>query len=205
MNTTTRKVLAFAIPGMLMLGAPVLVPALVPPAFAQGSDLSGIGDSETTNVRATVTAIDQATRKVTLTGSDGKSITITAGPEVQNLAQVKPGDILLLRQVTSVTYVLSPHGSKTPPNQAAVTAVRAEPGELPAGGIGAERIVSGVVVGVDQAAKTISLVDPSGGLIRTIHVRNPRAQAQLPNIQPGDRITGIFRDVIVGVVQNPGA
>jgi Cu/Ag efflux protein CusF len=205
MTTRKRRLLAFAVPGLLLLASTVLIPAVALPAMAQGADLSGIGETTTTNIRATVAAIDQATRKVTLTNAEGKTVTITAGPEFQNLAQVKPGDVVLARQITSVTYVLSPHGSKTPPDQAALARVRAEPGEMPAGGVGSEAIVTGVVVGVDQAAKTISLVDPSGGLIRTINVRNPRAQTNLQFIRPGDRITAIFRDIIVGLVQAPGA
>jgi hypothetical protein len=181
----------------------VLVPAVAPPAWAQGADLSGIGWTDTSTVRATVTAIDQATRKVTLTNQQGKAVTFTAGPEIVNLPQVKAGDVVLIQQVTSVTYVLSPHGVDTPPDGAAVSAVRAEPGELPAGAIGSEVITTGVVVAVDPAANTLSLVDPSGGLVRTINVKTPRGRAQLPSIQPGDRITSIFRDIIVGLVASP--
>lgn len=203
MNKKTRRLLTLAVPGLLVLAAPAWLPVVVPPALAQGQDLSGIGETSTTNIRATVTAIDQATRQVTLANGQGKTVTITAGPEVRNLAQVKPGDVVLAQQTTSVTYILSPHGSKTPPDQAALSRVRAEPGEMPAGGVGSQVIVTGVVVAVDTGANTISLVDPSGGAIRTIHVRSDRGRAQLPNIQPGDRITAIFRDIIVGLVQTP--
>jgi hypothetical protein len=203
MNTSKRRLLSLAVPGLLLLASPVLLSTAVPSAWAQGADLSGIGETETTNIRATVTAIDQATRQVTLANAQGKTVTITAGPAVRNLAQVKVGDVVLAQQITSVTYILSPHGVDTPPDQAAVSAVRAEPGEMPAGGIASQTVVTGVVVGVDAAAKTISLVDPSGGLVRTIHVKNPRAQAQLPSVQPGDRVTSIFRDIIVGLVENP--
>ena len=91
----------------------------------------------------------------------------------------------------------------TPPDQAAVSAVRAEPGEMPAGGIASQSIVTGVVVAVDAAAKTISLVIRAAASCATIHVKNPRAQAQLLSVQPGDRVTSIFRDIIVGLVENP--
>jgi hypothetical protein len=182
----------------------VLSPAASPPALAQGAELSGIGETNTTNIRATVTAIDQATRQVTLADADGRTVTITAGPDIRTLARVRPGDVVLARQTTSVTYVLSPHGAKAPPDQAALARLRAEPGEMPAGGVAGEAIVTGVVVGVDQAAKTMSIVDPAGGVVRTIEVRAPRAQANLQFIRPGDLITAIFRDVIVGLVEGPG-
>src|SRR5512135_1538941 len=47
---------------------------------------------ETASVTATVEAIDQKTREVTLKGPKGNTITFTAGPEVKNLAQVQKGD-----------------------------------------------------------------------------------------------------------------
>ena len=50
--------------------------------------------------KATVEAIDQSTRMVTLKGSKGNSVTFKASDEVKNLAQVKVGDdgeIRLLR------------------------------------------------------------------------------------------------------------
>lgn len=205
MRTRTRRLLALAVPVLLLLAPLVLIHAVAPPARAQGAELSGIGETTTTTIRVTVTAIDQATRQVTLAAADGKTVTITAGPEIRNLAQVRPGDVVLARQTTSVTYVLSPHGAKAPPDQAALTRLRAEPGEMPAGGVGSEAIVTGVVVDVDQAAKTMSIVDPSGGVVRTIDVRTPRAQANLQFIRPGDLITAIFRDIIVGLVEAPGA
>src|SRR5512143_3537229 len=46
---------------------------------------------------ATVVAIDQQTRKVTLRGEGGKEWTFTAGPEVRNLAQVQRGDRVLVQ------------------------------------------------------------------------------------------------------------
>jgi hypothetical protein len=42
--------------------------------------------------KATVTAIDQSTRMVTLKGPKGDSVTFKASEEVRNLAQVKVGD-----------------------------------------------------------------------------------------------------------------
>jgi hypothetical protein len=203
LNSRTRRLLSLAIPGLLILASPVLVPAVARPAFAQGADLSGIGWTDTSTVHATVTAIDRATRKVTLTNPQGRSITFTAGPEIRRLSEISVGDKVQIQQVTSVTYVLSPHGVETPPDNAAVAAVRTTPGELPGGAIGAETITSGVVVAVDPEANTISLVDPSGGLVHVIHVKRPAAQAQLASVEPGDRITAIFRDIVVALVGNP--
>src|SRR5271169_2886555 len=47
---------------------------------------------ETYKVTATVTAVDAATRKVTLVTPDGKKNTVTAGPDVVNFSQIQVGD-----------------------------------------------------------------------------------------------------------------
>ena len=41
---------------------------------------------------ATITAIDKATRDVTLKGPQGNEMTVTAGPEVKNFEKLKVGD-----------------------------------------------------------------------------------------------------------------
>ena len=40
-------------------------------------------------------------------------------------------------------------------------------------------VVTGLVVGVDPTAHTVSLVDPSGGAIRTINVVTPEGQQSM--------------------------
>ena len=47
-------------------------------------------------IAATVTAINQSTRVVSLRGPRGNEVSFQAGPAVQNLAQVEVGDIITL-------------------------------------------------------------------------------------------------------------
>ena len=49
---------------------------------------------ETTKIRATVTGIDAAKRKLTLVTPDSKKVIVKAGPEVVNFDQIKIGDQL---------------------------------------------------------------------------------------------------------------
>ena len=78
-----------------------------------------------------------------------------------------------------------------PDNQATAAAVRAPKGQLPAGAVGTRIVVTGTVVGVDLDAHTISLVDPSGGLVQTFTVTDPRRQAALRRVKVGDTLTAI--------------
>ena len=88
---------------------------------------------------------------------------------------------------TSVAYVVAPAGTKLPEDAMAIAEAQAAPGELPAGGVGAKIIVTGLVVGVNPVAHTISLVNPppAGGEIRTLTVKNPAVPADAATDQGG--------------------
>jgi hypothetical protein len=168
-------------------------------AFGQASEMGGIAHSETVTARAVVKTIDLGTRTVTLEAPDGKTIVLKVGDEVRNLPQVKPGDTVIAHYYTSTAYVLAPPGTKLPDDSLTVAGARATPGEKPAGAVGSKMVVTGLVVGVDPTAHTVSLVDPSGA-IRTINVVTPEGQQSMKLIKIGDTITAIITDaVLVGV------
>ena len=75
-------------------------------AFADGhatEDKPSFSASRTMTMGATVEAIDQETREVTLKGAEGNVVTITASPDVRNLAQVDVGDLVLAEVYEEVT------------------------------------------------------------------------------------------------------
>ena len=64
--------------------------------------------------------------------------------------------------------------------------VRGEGSELPAAALATKMIVTGTVVGVGDLVKhTISLVNPSGGIVHTFDVTDPGRQAALETDQSG--------------------
>jgi hypothetical protein len=185
---------------LLFIAAALLAP-FAPQAWAQTSGMAGVGETETITVRATVKAIDLDTRTVTLVGPQGETTTMKVGEQVQNLAQVKPGDTVIARYYESVAYVVAPPGTKLPEDTLAVAAARAVPGEMPAGGVAEKIVVTGLVVGVNPAAHTLSLVDPAGGEISTIAVRDPEYQQLLGTIKVGDTITAYVSEALVAAVE----
>src|SRR4030095_9638990 len=72
--------------------------AFAPSVFAQtgavavGSEPGKAGIAQTVRMTATITAIDPATRDITLKGPQGNEVVVTAGPEVKNFANMKVGD-----------------------------------------------------------------------------------------------------------------
>jgi hypothetical protein len=120
----------------------------------------GVGQRETATeatlltATATVSAVDQTTRQVTLTdNAGGGSFTVVAGPEVRNLPQITAGD-----QVTVDFYQATTLSMADPADPGdAVTGVvagRAPEGARPAGGA----VVS------ESMVVTVVSYDPDSGL-----------------------------------------
>src|ERR1700761_8013895 len=71
-------------------------------AVVVGSGPNGVGGAVVTVDRATITAIDPATRMVTLQTPAGAQMTIHAGDEVRNFDQLKVGDRVVSRQTEAL-------------------------------------------------------------------------------------------------------
>ena len=183
--------------GALMLG----MPAITSPAQAQGTAaLGGVGESQTITARAKVKSVNQKTRDVTLVSASGEVFVVHAGDAVQNLARVKPGQTVIAHYTTSVAYVLSKPGATTPEDTAAIAAARADKGQLPGGAVAEKLVVTGTVVSVDIAAHKLQLVDPQGGRIITVDVKDPQRQKDLAMVKVGDMLTTVLtRAVAIGI------
>ena len=123
-------------------------------------------------LEATVTAINQETREVTLENADGESVTFIAGDEVRNLAQVEVGDKLTVDYLEAVEIkVLGPEEAEVGAEGVAA-AGRAELGEKPAGAAVSETTVVFVIEAIDKEMETVTLKGPAGNS-KTVKVRNP--------------------------------
>ncbi len=174
-----------------------LVPFATPaPAFAQMAVPSVAGDYETITENATVTAIDPATRTITMRGEDGKSFSVKVGEEVRNFPQIKVGDVVSATYAQSVKFELSKVGAQRPGVVVASGVGRAMPGEKPAGAAMRETSFTALIVSVNPAANTLDVVPQSGGAIHTLHVREPSRQALLKDVKPGQLLTVTFTEAI---------
>jgi len=137
-----------------------------------------------TTVEAKVKAVDHEKRKVVLVGDNGKEVTIEAGDEIKNLAQVEVGDILTVEYIASVNIeVLPPEGIES--GTAKVTSLtRAQPGEKPAG-IASQAVV--VVMTIEDIDKEnqLATLKSADGKLTTVKPRNPE---NLNKVKVGDKI-----------------
>jgi len=170
-------------------------PAAVPAAPAPV--VSGTVAESTVTVTATVTAINQKTRSVTLKGPDGKSATIHVDDSVKNLPQVKKGDQVTATYYESLAYDVVRAGDAQRGVTVAEAAAAAKPGEKPAG-VGARAVtVTAKIKAIDKKQQTVTLKGPQGKL-QTVKVKNP---ANLDKVEVGDLVQITYTEALAIAVE----
>jgi hypothetical protein len=176
--------------------APATKPA---PPSATAPSKPGAVLVETATFKAKVDAVDQEKRLVTLTGPRGNTVTVKAGPEVRNLAQVKPGDELTVRYLESVALFV--RKSSEPPAATETQTVEVAPkGQKPAGLIVNTVEVTGTVEAVDLAKRTVTLKGPEGKS-RTIKVDS--SVKRLAEVKKGDQVVARPTEALALSVAKP--
>jgi len=161
-----------------------------------GSAPGKAGVAQTVKMTATITAIDKATRDVTLKGPQGNEITVTAGPEVKNFANMKVGDQVNAEYVEALTLELKKGGGQKVERTEQAGAMGAKAGAMPAGAMGRQITVVADVVSVDPAKKTVTLRGPK----RTVElvVSDPE---QLKRVAKGDQVEATYTQALAIAVE----
>jgi hypothetical protein len=187
---------------MISAAAVAAAIAFAAPAFAQtGAVVAGTapgkaGIAQTVKIAATITAIDKATRDVTLKGPQGNEVVVTAGPEVKNFDQMKVGDHVDVQYVEALTLELKKGGGMVVARTEQKGAVGAKPGEKPAGAVGRQLTIVADVVGVDPARQVVTLKGPQ----RTVDLRIPDPE-QFKRIAKGDQVEATYTQALAIAVE----
>ncbi len=180
-----------------LLIASIVAAAFTLPAMAQTAativDKSPgmAGVAQTVKLTATIVALNRATREITLKDSQGKEVTLTAGPDVKNFAQMKVGDLVNAGYVEALTVELKKGGGKAVARTERAGAAAAKPGERPAGGVGRQVKIVADVVDVDAASQTITLRGPQRTV--TLKVRDPE---QFKLVAKGDQVEATYTEAV---------
>jgi Cu/Ag efflux protein CusF len=165
-------------------------------AGAYAADEKKVERSQAVTITATVDAVDQATRMVTLKTPEGKLVSFVADAAVKNLAQVKAGDKVTVKYYESlVMRVLKPEEASV--NQASAGAAAAKPGEKPAALGAKEVIVTVTIEGIDKAKGTVTFKGPAGN-VNTIRAEDPK---NLEKIKVGDRVAIAYTQALAIAVE----
>ena len=177
------------------LAAALIASAIAAPALAQPTSgtsvMTGPGTATASRVvtaSATVTAIDLATRHVTLRRADGSTFLVVAGEEVRNLPQLNVGDTVTITYYDTLALELKKGGTGAPASRTdSVSGSRAEVGQRPGGAATRETVIVADVIAVNPAAQTISLRGPGGRV--DLPVKDPE---QFKRITVGDQVQATF-------------
>jgi hypothetical protein len=152
--------------------------------------------AQTAKASAVVTAIDSATRTITLKRADGQTFDLVAGDEVKNFAQIKVGDEVAVQYARALTIGVK-KASGAPSSTVSTDAVKAAPGQKPGGAMGGQVTVTADVVAVDPKKSTITLKGPKGKLV-DLDVKNPD---HFKVVKVGDQVEAVYTEAIAIAVE----
>ena len=138
---------------------------------------------------ATVDAIDQGTRRITLSGDSGNTVTFTVDERVKNLDRIKVGDRVKAAYVETVEIQVRDRDGT---GGDATTAGNADWERTQDGTIKRQSTVTSIVEKVNRKKGAVALRLP-GGRVYSFHVRNPR---NLENVKVGDEVVATYREAL---------
>ncbi len=185
--------------GIAGCAAKEAAPPPPPPPAASAPLPSGTVGENLVTATATVKAIDQKTRMVTVQSPEGKLIKFRASDEIRNLPQVKVGDLVTVSYYESLAYEVMRPGSGTPGAAVAEEIGRAKAGEKPGAAGARVMTVTATIAGIDKSGGTVTLRGPDGN-DATIKVRHPE---KLNQVAIGDLVNITYTEAIGVSVDAP--
>jgi translation elongation factor P/translation initiation factor 5A len=132
---------------------------------------------------ATVTGIDNVTRRVTLVTKDGTKSTVKCGPEVANFAQLEVGD--QVKAVVTEQFVVFVRRPGEPSGDGAAGVVALAPiGAKPGGVIANTEEITAKVKAIDLKHRRATLLFPDG----TSHTFTVRPDVDMTKHAVGDEV-----------------
>jgi hypothetical protein len=174
----------------LFLSAALVAAASVP-AYAQKPDAAGGTVVTTTPGKGTITA-----RTVTLKGPRGKVVTLAVGPEVKNFAQMKVGDMVVVRYAEALTLELKKGGKELRQRSEREASETAQPGERPGGAAGRQITVIADVTAVDRKKMIVTLRGPKQTV--DLKLRDPE---QIKLVKVGDQVEATYQEAMAVSVE----
>ncbi len=154
------------------------------------------GNNERTTVKsisAVITEIDPKTREITLEGSLGNLITLTAGPEVARFDELAVGDMVNATYTTSVSGELREPTEEELANPLVVLdadAVTASKDEDPGAAVGVTVRAVCTIEGMNRATKTVMLKDSDGDF----HIIEDVDPAKMAGVNIGQTIVVTYTE-----------
>jgi Cu/Ag efflux protein CusF len=147
--------------------------------------------------RATVTAVDQQERLLTLQPESGDRIVLDVPEAVKNFGQIRVGDQVVISYTEAVAWQVKPASQGAPGVKAEGGMTTAKLGEKPGGTAGRSVTVTTTITAIDLDKGTVTLTGP-GGQSRTIKARDP---ANLKKVKVGDLVEITYSEALAIAVR----
>lgn len=175
---------------VLMLAAQVVraeAPSAIPEMKATG--VPGVAEAtRVVKVTATVTAVDKATRSLTLKYADGKSETLAVGPQVKRFDEVAAGDTLVVEYQEGLALEFQLPSEKPVTPEVAAASGRTGKDEAP-GGVAAAGVRATVVVtAIDLTSRMVVFQGPQG----QYHQVKAGPKVKLELLKVGDKLIATY-------------
>ena len=148
-------------------------------------------------IDATIQAIDQTTRTLTLRDDKGNEDTFSVGESVQRFNELKVGQKVNITYYESIVFQVLKPGEKGSGTSVEAALDRAK-SALPAGTLAVQEKATVTVKAVDPAVPSITVTTPDG---RTV-TRKIENKKNIEGVKAGDKIDITFTRAFVTSVQN---
>jgi hypothetical protein len=169
---------------------------MITAASAAQEEMKSIKETESVTVKATIEAIDKATRMVTLKGPKGNSVALHADESVKRFNDLKVGDEVTATYSESVAVSVRKPGEAAPAKKS--ESVTARPGK-PGATATVQQTITVSVEEIDRPAKTVTVKGPEGG----VHIFRVRDLKNLQGVKVGDRVDISFTQALLLKVDPP--
>jgi hypothetical protein len=142
-----------------------------------------------------IEAVDVEKRLITVRGQDGKPVELEVSPEVRNLPQIHAGDNMNIVYYQAIGAEFKAPGTGVKGVEQETVGGRAAPGEKPAAHAGQQTRATVKIDSVDAATNTVKFTGPKG-VQRTVAVKDPKAQAFIKQLKPGDEVELTYTEAV---------
>jgi len=173
----------------LLAGAVLLASSC---AMNKAETLPSYSNSAQVTTTATVEAIDQATREVTLKLASGEQFSFVAGEAVKNLDQVRVGDQVKAVYAEAIAIEVRRADGSVPTVEVGGQSGTAAKGDKPAAGVVRELSMSASIEAIDRTNLRVTVKGPQGNL-RILQIKDPK---KLENVQVGDMVYMTYAEAV---------
>jgi hypothetical protein len=170
----------------------MLLVAMVWAATASPQAQEPVTKANVLKLSATITAVDQAKRMLTLRDDMGNEDTVSVSPEVKRFEELKPGQKVNLTYYESLVFQLVKAGEKGAGASAGATVNRGT-GALPSATIASQETMTVTVKAIDATVPSVTVATDDGRVV-TRKIENKK---NLENVKPGDKIDITFSRALV--------